>query len=189
MVDGQDIFGSTQNRLALRRKIGMIFQRPNPFAMSVRRNMELAQREFGVRNRDALETRSRTALQAVGLWDEVQDRMTQSALQLSGGQQQRLCIARALALEPEVLLLDEPCSSLDPISSQRIETLIRDLRDKLTVVIVTHNLAQARRVADRVAVFWTKDQVGQLIESGETETIFSRPSDPLVADYLQGRQG
>ncbi|WP_407885391.1 phosphate ABC transporter ATP-binding protein [Scytonema sp. NUACC26] len=175
--------------IALRRQVGMIFQKPNPFPLSIWKNMELPLREHGIRKREEIDTIIETSLQDVGLWDEVKDRLHTSALALSGGQQQRLCIARALGLQPEALLLDEPCSALDPISSGIVEDLITSLRQRYTLIIVTHNLAQAKRIADRVALFWVQDGVGQLIESGKVEQIFDAPQHPLTAAYVTGARG
>ncbi|MCC6206776.1 MAG: phosphate ABC transporter ATP-binding protein [Gammaproteobacteria bacterium] len=194
-VRGRIRFGATElldprlDVLALRRRIGMIFQKPNPFPLSIRRNLELPLREHGVRNRDALDARIETALRDVGLWDEVRDRLDGPALALSGGQQQRLCIARALVLEPSVLLMDEPCSALDPISSGVVEELILRLRGRYTVVIVTHNLAQARRIANYAAFFWMKERVGKLIEFGRCQPLFETPTHPLTAAYVSGSRG
>jgi len=173
----------------LRRRIGMIFQRPNPFATSIRSNIHLALREHGIRARTERDAIMRRVLTDVGLWAEVKDRLKESALKLSGGQQQRLCIARALALEPDVLLMDEPCSALDPMAAGKVESLIKNLRGRFTIVIVTHNLAQARRVADEVAIFWVRNGAGQLIEQGPVEEIFTNPTDPDAAAYLAGTQG
>lgn len=172
-----------------RRQVGMIFQKPNPFAMSIRRNIELALREHGVRQQDQLQKVTETVLREVGLWDEVSDRLHQSALELSGGQQQRLCIARALALRPQVLLMDEPCSALDPIAAGRVEHLIQSMRNKYTIIIVTHNLAQARRLADHMAVFWMRDGVGELIEHGETARLFTASTNNITNAYLSGLRG
>ncbi|TWT93537.1 phosphate ABC transporter ATP-binding protein [Neorhodopirellula pilleata] len=185
-IDLDEAFSSSAE---LRRHVGMIFQKPNPFAMSIARNIELPLREHGCRDRSELQRVTENVLRDVGLWDEVRDRLDQSALELSGGQQQRLCIARAFALKPQVLLMDEPCSSLDPVSAERVERLIASMRGRYTVLIVTHNLAQARRLADQVAVFWTHDGVGEIIEQGQTETVFTEPSNSIVASYLSGRQG
>lgn len=184
--DTRDVFASSVH---LRRHVGMIFQKPNPFPMSIRRNIELALRQHGQHSRQAIREITKTVLRDVGLWDEVHDRLDQSALELSGGQQQRLCIARALALHPQVLLMDEPCSALDPISAERVEQLIESMRGKYSVIIVTHNLAQARRIADHVAVFWMRDGVGEIIEQGETEAIFETSTNDLVTAYLSGRKG
>jgi phosphate transport system ATP-binding protein len=187
--DGHPIDNVFSSRAELRRQVGMIFQKPNPFAMSVRRNIELALREHGLGNRDELQQIIEKALRDVGLWDEVQDRLDQSALELSGGQQQRLCIARAIALKPQVLLMDEPCSALDPIAAERVEQLIQSMREQYTVIIVTHNLAQARRLADHVAVFWTRDGVGEVVEHGATDTLFETSSNEIVRSYLSGQRG
>lgn len=186
---GKPIDKAFASSAQLRQHVGMIFQKPNPFPMSIRRNIELALREHGERNRETLARITETVLKDVGLWDEVSNRLDHSALELSGGQQQRLCIARALALKPQVLLMDEPCSALDPISAERVEQLIQSMRGYYTVIIVTHNLAQARRLADQVAVFWVKDGVGQVIEQGETEQLFARPASEIARDYLSGQRG
>lgn len=175
--------------IELRRHVGMIFQKPNPFAMSIRRNIELALREHGQRNRKELQRITEAVLIDVGLWDEVHNRLDQSALELSGGQQQRLCIARAMALKPRVLLMDEPCSALDPVSAGRVEQLIQSMRGNYTIVIVTHNLAQARRLADHMAVFWTRDGVGEIIEHGETEALFKTSTNEITKAYLSGQRG
>jgi phosphate transport system ATP-binding protein len=188
-VGDMDVFAPTTDVLTLRRRVGMIFQKPNPFPFSVRRNLEFPLREHGVRDRHRLDETIETALRDVGLWDEVKDRLKSPAMALSGGQQQRLCLARALALGPEALLLDEPCSALDPISSGVIEDLIVRLRDRFTLLIVTHNLAQARRVADEVALFWTQDGAGRLIEFGPAREVFDDPKQKLTADYLSGVRG
>ena len=188
-LDGIDIFNESVDLITLRRRVGMIFQKPNPFPISIRRNIELPLREQGIRRRETLSAITRQALEGVGLWDEVQDRLDRSALSLSGGQQQRLCIARALALKPEVVLFDEPCSALDPISSGVVEDLIHSLRRQVTVVIVTHNLAQARRIADRVAMFWMRDGTGTLIEAGPADHVFTQPEDPVTASYVDGLRG
>ena len=189
LLEGQDVFDPKLDLMALRRRIGMIFQRPNPFPLSIRRNLELPLKEHGVRGREVLSAKIEAALRAVGLWEEVGDRLDASALALSGGQQQRLCIARALVLEPEVLLMDEPCSSLDPISSGVVEELIVSLRGRYTVVIVTHNLAQARRIANYAAFFWMKDRVGNLIEFDRCQRLFDAPSHELTAAYVSGARG
>jgi phosphate transport system ATP-binding protein len=184
-----DVLDSRTDVLALRRRVGMIFQKPSPFPFSVLRNLELPLREHGARDRTARAEKIETALRDVGLWDEVKDRLHGSALALSGGQQQRLCLARALALEPEVLLLDEPCSALDPISSGIVEDLILRLRGRFTLVVVTHNLAQARRIADRVALFWVQDGAGRVVESGPAREMFEAPRQKLTADYITGMRG
>jgi phosphate transport system ATP-binding protein len=188
-IGALDVLSPRTPLVALRRRIGMIFQKPNPFPLSIRRNMELALHEHGVRDRALVAHIVETALRDVGLWDEVKDRLDAPALALSGGQQQRLCIARALALEPEVLLMDEPCSALDPISSGVVEDLISALREHYTVVIVTHNLAQARRIADHVALFWVQDGAGRLVEHGPVGQIFEAPREELTAGYVSGIRG
>jgi phosphate transport system ATP-binding protein len=187
--DGVNVLDRNQDVLALRRQIGMIFQKPNPFPLSIRRNLELPLREHGVRDSDVLRRKVETALRDVGLWEEVRDRMDSPALALSGGQQQRLCIARALVLEPSVLLMDEPCSALDPISSAVVEQLIQSLRGRYTIVIVTHNLAQAKRIANYAAFFWMKERVGKLIEFGSCRPLFDSPVHPLTAAYVNGASG
>lgn len=187
--DSMDVLDPAIDVLTLRRRIGMIFQKPNPFPLSIRRNLELPLREHGVRRRDTLDEKIETALRDVGLWDEVRDRLDLPALALSGGQQQRLCIARALVLEPSVLLMDEPCSALDPIASGVVEELIQRLRGRYTVIIVTHNLAQARRIANYAAFFWMKEQVGKLIEFGRCQPLFETPAHPLTAAYVSGVSG
>jgi phosphate transport system ATP-binding protein len=189
LLDGEDILQGKPDLMRLRRRIGMIFQKPNPFPLSIRRNLELPLREHGVRERRRLDEKVERALTDVGLWDEVRDRLDGSALALSGGQQQRLCIARALVLEPEILLMDEPCSALDPISSAVVEDLIIQLRGRYTVVIVTHNLAQARRVANYAAFFWMAQRVGKLIEFGQCQRLFETPAHELTAAYINGIRG
>jgi len=188
-VGDVDVRDPQLNVSALRRRVGMIFQKPNPFPMSIRDNIELALNEHGVRNRSERAAITEKALRDVGLFEEVSDRLDRSALSLSGGQQQRLCMARALALRPEVLLCDEPCSALDPISSGVVEDLIVGLRGKYTVVIVTHNLAQARRIADNAAFFWVRDGAGALIEYGAAGDLFERPRHALTRAYVEGARG
>jgi phosphate transport system ATP-binding protein len=175
--------------VALRRRVGMIFQRPNPFPLTIRRNLTFPLRHHGIRDRDELQGKVEAALRDVGLWDEVKDRLDSPALELSGGQQQRLCLARALALQPEALLLDEPCSALDPIAGGVVEDLVLSLRGRYTVVVVTHNLAQARRLADDVAVFWIENGAGRLIECGATRQVFEQPTHELTAAYVAGIRG
>ena len=184
-----DILAPTTNLLHLRRTIGMIFQKPTVFPFSVKKNLELPLREPGKHARATWEAMIETTLQQVGLWDEVKDRLNHPAQVLSGGQQQRLCLARALILSPEVLLLDEPCSALDPLSSGIVEDLILSLRGRYTMIIVTHNLAQARRMADHVALFWSVDGIGQLIETGSAQSIFDSPRHELTAAYISGARG
>lgn len=189
LFDGHDILQPDVDLRRLRQRLGMVFQRPNPFPLSIWRNLELPLLGLGVRHRGELSSRIEMGLQQVGLWSEVRDRLHTPALRLSGGQQQRLCIARALVLQPEVLLMDEPCSSLDPLASAVVEDLILSLRGRYTVAIVTHNLAQARRIADHAAFFWMKEGVGRLVEFGPATSLFSEPKDELTAAYLSGRQG
>ncbi|MBU1263165.1 MAG: phosphate ABC transporter ATP-binding protein [Gammaproteobacteria bacterium] len=192
LVDGAnslDLLDPGLDVRALRRRVGMIFQRPNPFPLSIRRNLELPLREHGVRRADALAHKIETALTDVGLWEEVRDRLDAPALALSGGQQQRLCIARALVLEPEILLMDEPCSALDPLASGVVENLIQSLTGRYTVVIVTHNLAQARRIGNFAAFFWMRERIGQLVEFGRCRQIFDAPVHPATAAYIGGMRG
>ncbi|MEC4991871.1 MAG: phosphate ABC transporter ATP-binding protein, partial [Oscillatoria sp. PMC 1068.18] len=184
-----DILNAKIDTLALRRRIGQIFQKPNPFPFSIWKNIAFPLQEHGIKNRREIDYLVENSLQAVGLWNEVKDRLKSNALALSGGQQQRLCIARALALQPEVLLMDEPCSALDPISSGVVEDLIFSLREKYTVLIVTHNLAQAKRIADYVAFFWLEGNSGSLIESGTVSQIFDSPKNSLTAAYINGSRG
>jgi phosphate transport system ATP-binding protein len=188
-VEGEDIRRDLADVVALRRRVGMIFQRPNPFPLTIRRNLTFPLRHHGVRDRDELQGKVEGALRDVGLWDEVKDRLDSPALELSGGQQQRLCLARAIALQPEVLLLDEPCSALDPIAGGVVEDLILSLRGRYTVVIVTHNLAQARRLAVDVALFWLDNGAGRLIEYGPVGQVFERPAHELTAAYVAGMRG
>ncbi len=192
-VSGQVKVGSTEiygtqrhDPVQLRRQVGMVFQRANPFPFSIWKNLALPLRHHGVRDKQQLRQRIESALQRVGLWDEVSDRLNTPAGALSGGQQQRLCIARALVLEPSILLMDEPCSALDPISTQRIERLILELKERYTIVIVTHDLAQARRIADHVALFWSFEGKGRLIEYGPAPQIFHHPTHELTGAYLAG---
>jgi len=184
-----DVLAPQLDAIALRRRVGMIFQKPNPFPFSIWKNLSFPLREHGVTNREEIDQIIETTLQNVGLWDEVKDRLNAPALSLSGGQKQRLCIARALVLQPEVLLLDEPCSSLDPLSSGVVEDLIARLRGRYTLLIVTHNLAQARRIADYAALFWVQDEVGRLIEYGQVQQIFEAPQEALTAAYVNGVRG
>lgn len=188
LCDGTEITHAKADVLDLRRRVGIVFQRPNPFPQSIRRNFEIPLKEHGWSKGD-IPDRIESVLREVGLWNEVSDRLHQSALALSGGQQQRLCLARALALDPEVILFDEPCSALDPIASGVVEDLIHSLKGTLTVVIVTHNLAQARRIADHAAVFWMRDGAGALVEQGPAGRVFAAPTDPDAALYLSGARG
>jgi len=184
-----DVHASGTDVLALRRQVGMIFQKPNPFPLSIRNNLDLPLRDHGVRKRRDRRERIERVLRDVGLWDEVSDRLDAPAVALSGGQQQRLCIARALVLEPEILLLDEPCSALDPLSADVVENLISGFRGRFTVVVVTHNLAQARRIADFAAFFWMKDGSGRLIEHGTAQQVLETPQHALTEAYVSGRSG
>jgi phosphate transport system ATP-binding protein len=185
-VDSQDIYASSVDVVDLRRRIGMVFQKSNPFPKSIFDNVAYGLRINGMAgSRDELRGRVEASLKAAALWDEVRERLYTSALSLSGGQQQRLCIARALAVEPEILLMDEPASALDPIATQRIEELIYQLKTRYTIVIVTHNMQQAARVSDITAFFW----LGKLIECGRTDKIFTAPAEKLTEDYVTGRFG
>ncbi len=184
-----DILSPSCDLIELRRKIGMVFQRPAPFPFSIRKNFHIPLKEHGVSKSSIRDERMEQSLKDVGLWDEVKTRLKQSACNLSGGQQQRLCIARTLSLKPELLLMDEPCSALDPVSSEKIEQLILSLRDNYTVLMVTHNLAQAKRISDNLLVCWVRNGSGCLIETGKTSEIFAAPAEKLTKDYLQGVRG
>ncbi len=183
-VGGEDIHGAGADPVRLRRRVGMIFQKPNPFPMSIRRNLSLPLSEHRL-PRAEWSARIEEALTAAALWDEVKDRLDHPAQALSGGQQQRLCIARALILEPEVLLLDEPCSALDPLATEAIEQLVMGLKCCYTMLMVTHNLAQARRVADQVGVLWGQGQPGELVEFGPTAQLFDDPQHPVTVAFMQ----
>ena len=185
VMDGQDLNAPDQDVVVLRRRVGMVFQKPNPFPKSVFDNVAYGLRVNGVRDREYIDARVEESLKLAALWDEVKDRLGHSGLSLSGGQQQRLCIARSLAVEPEVLLMDEPASALDPIATQKIEELIHDLKTKFTIVIVTHSMQQAARVSDRTAFFY----MGRLIEVGPTDKLFTRPENKQTEDYITGRFG
>lgn len=184
-IDGNDIYAPKVNVSDLRRRVGMVFQKPNPFPKSIYENVAYGLRIQGVNTRRRLDEAVEKALKGAALWDEVKDRLTESAMGLSGGQQQRLVIARAIAIEPEVLLLDEPASALDPISTLKIEELIYELKDTYTILIVTHNMQQAARVSDYTAFLY----MGDLIEFGPTNTIFTNPSKKKTEDYITGRYG
>jgi len=189
ILDGEDILSTQIDVVEVRRRVGMVFQRPNPFPKSIYDNVAYGPRLYGVRGRALQEIVERT-LHKAALWDEVKDKLKQSALALSGGQQQRVCIARAMAVEPEVILMDEPCSALDPIATLRIEELIAELRASYTIVIVTHNMQQASRVSDTTAFFTMgDDRAGYLVELGETSQIFTNPRETLTEDYVSGRFG
>ena len=182
---GQNIFDPAVDVNELRREIGMVFQKPNPFPMSIYDNIAYGPRTHGIRNKARLDEIVEQSLRGAAIWDEVKDRLKKSALGLSGGQQQRLCIARALAVEPEVLLMDEPTSALDPISTSKIEELAQELRERYTIIIVTHNMQQAVRISDQTAFFL----LGELVEFGNTEKLFSDPSDRRTEEYITGRFG
>jgi phosphate transport system ATP-binding protein len=185
LLDGEDIYGSSVDVVEIRKRVGMVFQKPNPFPKTIFNDVAYGLRIKGVGNRSELDGRVEASLKAAAIWDEVKDRLNKSALSLSGGQQQRLCIARALAIEPEVLLMDEPASALDPIATQKIEELIRELKKRYTIIIVTHNMQQAARVSDVTAFFY----IGKLIEVGKTETMFTKPNFQQTEDYITGRFG
>lgn len=184
-LDGEDIYGKRVDVTILRRRVGMVFQQPNPFPMSIYDNVAYGPRTHGLKDRDRLDAVVERSLRGAAIWEEVKDRMKKTALGLSGGQQQRLCIARALAVEPEVILMDEPTSALDPVSTRRIEELLSELKKEYTIVIVTHNMQQAARVSDDTAFFLS----GRVIESGSTRDIFTRPRDAKTRDYISGRFG
>ena len=182
---GQDIYGPNVDPTWLRKQIGMVFQKANPFPMSIYDNVAYGPRTHGIRSKVKLDEIVESSLRAAAIWDEVKDRLKKSALGLSGGQQQRLCIARALAVEPEVLLMDESTSALDPISTSKIEDLAAELKNKYTVIMVTHNMQQAARISDNTAFFL----LGELVEFGKTEQLFSNPTDKRTEDYITGRFG
>jgi len=185
LLDERDIYDSEVDPVTVRRQVGMVFQKSNPFPKSIFENVAYGLRVAGIRDRETLADRVERALRQAALWDEVKDRLEESGLGLSGGQQQRLCIARALAVEPQVVLMDEPASALDPIATAKVEDLIADLRQAFTIVIVTHNMQQAARVSQRTAFFY----LGKLVEVGDTTTIFTRPKQRETEDYITGRFG
>ena len=185
VLDGEDIYAKGVDVTLLRKKVGMVFQSPNPFPMSIYDNIAYGPRLHGVKRRMQLDEIVEKSLRGAAIWDEVKDRLKKNALGLSGGQQQRLCIARALAVEPEVLLMDEPTSALDPISTSKIEELCSQLKQNYTIVIVTHNMQQAARISDKTAFFL----LGEIVEAGETEQIFSMPKDKRTEEYITGRFG
>ncbi len=188
-INQQNILTPKTNLTALRRRVGMVFQQPNPFPLSIAENIHFPLREHGVRNKALLREKTEEALTSVGLWEEIKDRLNTSAMALSGGQQQRLCFARTLALSPEILLLDEPCSALDPIAAEIVENLIVSLKQRYTMLMVTHNLAQAKRVADTVSVCWVQQGCGCVVESGRSQVIFESPKHPITAAYCRGEAG
>jgi phosphate transport system ATP-binding protein len=185
LIDGIDIYNSNIDVAGLRRKVGMVFQKPNPFPLSIFENVAYGPRIHGLQKKKRLEEIVENALRQAALWDEVKDKLNQSALELSGGQQQRLCIARCLAVEPEVILMDEPASALDPISTLKIEELMQELKERYTIVIVTHNMQEAARVSDFTGFIYK----GELIEFGPTPDIFEHPQNKLTEDYITGRFG
>lgn len=185
VLDGEDIYSSSVDTTLLRKKVGMVFQQPNPFPMSIYDNIAYGPRIHGIKNKAKLDEIVETSLKGAAIWDEIKDRLKKSALGLSGGQQQRLCIARALAVKPEVLLMDEPTSALDPISTLKVEELMAELKKNYTVAIVTHNMQQATRISDNTAFFL----VGEMVEINKTEDLFSRPMDKRTEDYITGRFG
>jgi len=185
MIDGVDVYSPLVDPVELRKAIGMVFQKPNPFPMSIFENVAYGPRIHGMRGRADLEERVETSMRRAYLWDEVKDKLNQSAFGLSGGQQQRLCIARTIAVDPEIILMDEPCSALDPVATARIEDLIDELKEQYTIVIVTHNMQQAQRASDHTVFF----MLGEVIEGGKTEDIFLRPRLKQTEDYISGRFG
>ena len=185
LLDGENIYGGKMDVNGLRKRVGMVFQKPNPFPMSIYDNIAYGPRTHGVRSKAKLDDIVEQSLRQAAIWDEVKDRLKKSALGMSGGQQQRLCIARALAVQPEVLLMDEPTSALDPISTSKIEDLAVELKKDYTIVMVTHNMQQAARISDKTAFFL----LGEVVEYGETEQIFSMPKDNRTEDYITGRFG
>ena len=185
LLDGEDIYDAQVDTTLLRKKVGMVFQQPNPFPMSIYDNIAYGPRIHGIKSREKLDEIVERSLKGAALWDEVSDRLKKSALGLSGGQQQRLCIARSLAVEPEVLLMDEPTSALDPISTLKIEELATELKKNYTIIIVTHNMQQAARISDKTAFFL----LGEAIEYGDTEELFSNPKEKKTEDYITGRFG
>ena len=185
LLDGEDIYDPSVDTTILRKKVGMVFQQPNPFPMSIYDNIAYGPRVHGIRDKKRLDQIVEESLRGAAIFDEVKDRLKKSAMGLSGGQQQRICIARALAVQPKVLLMDEPTSALDPISTAKIEELMEDLKKKYTVIVVTHNMQQATRVSDQTAFFL----VGEMVEFGDTKQIFSYPQDKRTEDYITGRFG
>ena len=184
-IDGEDIFANNYDVNLLRKNVGMVFQKPNPFPMSIYDNIAYGPRTHGIKSKSQLDEIVERSLRDAAIWDEVKNDLKKNALRISGGQQQRICIARALAVNPEVLLMDEPTSALDPISTAKIEDLVQDLKKDYTIVIVTHNMQQATRISDKTAFFL----VGEVIEFGKTEELFSLPKDKRTEDYITGRFG
>ncbi len=184
-LDGENIYDPKVDTTVLRKKVGMVFQQPNPFPMSIYDNIAYGPRIHGLKDKARLDEIVETSLKGAAIWDEVKDRLHKSAMGLSGGQQQRLCIARALAVQPEVILMDEPTSALDPISTIKIEDLVRELKEKYTIIMVTHNMQQAARVSDKTVFFL----LGEIVEAGKTDDIFSNPRNKKTEDYITGRFG
>ncbi len=185
LLDGEDIYSKNMDINKLRKRVGMVFQKPNPFPMSIYDNIAYGPRTHGIKNKTELDGIVEDALRNAAIWDECKDRLKKSALGMSGGQQQRLCIARALAVQPEILLMDEPTSALDPISTSKIEDLAIELKEKYTIIIVTHNMQQATRISDQTAFFL----LGEVVEMNETEKLFDMPQDKRTEDYITGRFG
>lgn len=185
LLDGEDIYSKKMDVNLLRKRVGMVFQKPNPFPMSIYDNIAYGPRTHGIRSKSKLDDIVEESLRSAAIWDEVKDRLKTNALGMSGGQQQRLCIARALAVKPEILLMDEPTSALDPISTTKVEDLAVSLKDKYTIVMVTHNMQQAARISDRTVFFL----LGEIVESGDTIQMFSKPQDKRTEDYISGRFG
>mgnify|MGYP005849541141 CR=1 FL=1 len=190
-LEGEDIYDKDYSVVSLRKRVGMVFQKPNPFPKAIYDNVAFGPRLYGIRDRETLDGIVEESLRNAALWEEVRDKLRTSALALSGGQQQRLCIARVLAVQPEVILLDEPCSALDPIATQRIEDLLSELKSRYTIVIVTHNMQQAARLSDFTAFFMIERQgdPGKIVECGDTNTIFTNPADKRTENYITGRFG
>lgn len=184
-LDDDDIYGKNMNLNQLRKRVGMVFQQPNPFAMSIYDNVAYGPRTHGITDKEELDALVEKSLRGAAIWDEVKDKLNKSALSLSGGQQQRICIARALAVEPDILLMDEPTSALDPISTLKIEDLVQELKQNYTIIIVTHNMQQASRISDKTAFFLN----GEICEFGDTVDIFTNPKDKRTEDYVSGRFG
>jgi phosphate transport system ATP-binding protein len=191
ILDGENIYERQYNVVELRKRVGMVFQKPNPFPKTIYDNVAYGPRLFSIKNKEILDGIVEDSLRKAALWDEVKEKLKSSALSLSGGQQQRLCIARVLAVQPEVILMDEPCSALDPIATQRIEDLLSELKNTYTIVIVTHNMQQAARLSDYTAFFMIEEQgePGRIVEFGDTDTIFTRPEDERTERYITGRFG
>ncbi len=190
LLDGENIYDPDEDVVDVRRRVGMVFQQPNPFPMSIYDNVAFGPRLYGIKSKSVLNEIVEKSLRDAALWDDVKDKLRQSGMALSGGQQQRLCIARAIAIEPEVLLMDEPASALDPVATLRIEELVTRLKERYTIVIVTHNMQQAARISDYTAfLLMNKERAGELVEFSETESLFTNPKDTRTEDYITGRFG